>query len=185
MYSTAKAIDGSRPVVGNDGWEHVATDMITVHDYAGEGATLRDRYGSFEAVQRSLREIQPYYRPVLLPGLVLEDQPILLTEFGGISYQAGEDFWNGYGTALDEADFVRRYQDLLDAVLASTVLAGFCYTQLADTEQERNGLLTADRQPKADPHALRAITQRFAAAVPGDVVYGHQAGQHPSALVNQ
>lgn len=185
LYSTAKAIDGSRPVVGNDGWEHVATDMITVHDYAGEGATLRERYGSIEAVQRSLQQIQPYYRPVLLPGLALEDRPILLTEFGGISYQAGEDFWNGYGTAQDEEDFVGRYRDLLDAVLASTVLAGFCYTQLTDTEQERNGLLTAERHPKADPRALRAITQRFSAAVPGDVVYGHQTGQHRPALANQ
>jgi hypothetical protein len=171
--------------VGNDGCEHVETDMITVHDYAGEGVTLRERYGSIEAVQRSLREVQPYYRPVLLPGLALEDQPILLSEFGGISYQAGEDFWNGYGTASDEDDFVRRYRDLLDAALASTVLAGFCYTQLTDTEQERNGLLTAERLPKAELHTLRAITQRFAAAVPGDVVYGHQSGQHRSGMANQ
>jgi hypothetical protein len=28
------------------------------------------------------------------------------------------------------------------------VLAGFCYTQFADTYQEANGLLTADRTPK-------------------------------------
>jgi hypothetical protein len=28
------------------------------------------------------------------------------------------------------------------------MLAGFCYTQFADTYQEANGLLTADRQPK-------------------------------------
>jgi len=177
MYSLAKALDPTRPVVGNDGWEHVATDMVTVHDYAGDGATLRERYGTAEAVARSLREVQPYYRPVLLPGLVLEQEPILLTEFGGISYRAGEGFWNGYGTARDEEDFVARYRDLLDAVLASPVLAGFCYTQLTDTEQERNGLLTEDRQPKADLRTLRAITRRHAASVPGDVIYGHQVGE--------
>ncbi len=50
MYSLAKALDGTRPVVGNDGWEHVVTDLITVHDYAGDGATLTERYGSLEAV---------------------------------------------------------------------------------------------------------------------------------------
>ncbi len=110
MYSIAKAVDGSRPVVGNDGWEHLATDMITVHDYAGDGATLTERYGSAAALRRSLQEVQPFYRPVLLAGLQLADQPILLTEFGGISYRGGEGFWNGYGTAHDEDDFVRRYE---------------------------------------------------------------------------
>lgn len=36
-------------------------------------------------------------------------------------------------------------------------LAGFCYTQLTDIEQEINGLLTYDRQFKADP----ACSPRF------------------------
>jgi hypothetical protein len=35
-------------------------------------------------------------------------------------------------------------------------LAGACWTQLTDTYQEINGLLTADRIPKADPSLLRA-----------------------------
>ncbi|MDT4997166.1 MAG: hypothetical protein QOD45_1234 [Pseudonocardiales bacterium] len=178
MYSIAKAVDGSRPVVGNDGWEQVATDMITVHDYAEDGATLAERYGSFEAVQRSMTEVQPNYRPVLLPGLLLTDQPVLLSEFGGISFQTGVGHWNGYGTARDEKDFLQRYRSLIDAALASTALAGFCYTQLADTEQERNGLLSADRVPKAESKVLREITRRFSAAVPGDVVAGNQSDEH-------
>jgi beta-galactosidase/beta-glucuronidase len=177
MYSLAKAIDGTRPVVGNDGWEHVATDMITVHDYVGQGDAIRERYGSEEAIRRSLREVQPYYRPVVLPGLVPGDEPILLTEFGGISYPVNDGFWNGYGAAEDADDFVARYRDLLDAVLASTILAGFCYTQLTDTGQEQNGLLTEDRRPKADMAVLRSITRRHSAAVPGDVVNAHQLEQ--------
>jgi len=178
MYALTKAIDGTRPVVGNDGWEHVVTDMITVHDYAGDGATLRDRYGDSAAVDRALLDVQPYYRPVLLTDFRRGQEPILLSEFGGISYRAGDSFWNGYGTAHDEQDFLRRYRDLLDAVLASPVLAGFCYTQLTDTEQERNGLLDAHRQPKADLKTLRSITRRPAAAVPADVIYGHQTGEY-------
>jgi beta-galactosidase/beta-glucuronidase len=176
LYSLAKALDGTRPVVGNDGWEHVVTDLITVHDYAGDGATLRERYGDSAAVERALQEVQPYYRPVLLRDFRRGEEPILLSEFGGISYRAGDDFWNGYGTADSEEDFVRRYRDLLDAVLDSHVLAGFCYTQLTDTEQERNGLLDADRQPKANPTTLRSITRRPSAAVPGDAIYHHQLG---------
>ncbi len=63
-------------------------------------------------------------------------------------------------------------------MLASTELAGFCYTQLTDTEKERNGLLTELREPKAKLATLRAITRRFAAAVPGDVVSGHESGKY-------
>jgi hypothetical protein len=36
-------------------------------------------------------------------------------------------------------------------LLDSAGVAGFCYTQLTDTDQERNGVVTADRQPKIDP----------------------------------
>jgi hypothetical protein len=38
--------------------------------------------------------------------------------------------------------------DLLSVVRSLNVLAGFCYTQFADTYQEANGLLYADRTPK-------------------------------------
>lgn len=39
-------------------------------------------------------------------------------------------------------------------------LAGFGYTQFTDTEQEVNGLLTADREPKLPAPELRAILTR-------------------------
>jgi hypothetical protein len=44
-------------------------------------------------------------------------------------------------------------------VHASTALAGACWTQLTDTYQEVNGLLTADREPKCDPEALARATR--------------------------
>ena len=50
------------------------------------------------------------------------------------------------------------------------MLAGFCYTQLTDTEQERNGLLTADRAPKVDPERVREMLTRPARAVPSEEV---------------
>ncbi len=34
---------------------------------------------------------------------------------------------------------------------------GYCYTQLTDVQQEVNGLLYADRQPKADLERLKYI----------------------------
>jgi hypothetical protein len=38
------------------------------------------------------------------------------------------------------------------------VLAGFCYTQFADTYQEANGLLYSDRTPKFPLEAIAAAT---------------------------
>ena len=35
--------------------------------------------------------------------------------------------------------------------------AGYCYTQLTDVQQEVNGLLTAERKPKADMQKLKKI----------------------------
>ena len=55
-------------------------------------------------------------------------------------------------------------------MLDSPALAGFCYTQLTDTEQERNGLLTAGRRPKAPVERIRAVTTGLAAAVPVDAI---------------
>src|SRR5436305_1719870 len=95
----------------------------------------------------------------------------MLTEFGGISYRPGtSEPWFGYGTVTDSNAFLSKYRELVDAILDSPAIAGFCYTQLTDTGQETNGLLTAEREPKLDPAAVRQITSRSSAAVPGDVI---------------
>ena len=38
-------------------------------------------------------------------------------------------------------------------------LAGFCYTQLTDIEQEVNGLLTYDRKPQIDPERITGFIE--------------------------
>ena len=55
-------------------------------------------------------------------------------------------------------------------MLDSPVVAGFCYTQLTDAAQERNGLLDENRKPKVDPAAIRAVNQQPSAAVPADAI---------------
>jgi beta-galactosidase/beta-glucuronidase len=169
LYHLTKALDPTRPVIGNDGWEHIVSDILGIHDYAFEGATLRQRYGSAEAVERTMREVQPGSHRITLPGHRRDDAPIMITEFGGLSYQPDPGAeWFGYGTVTGPEAFLDRYRQLVDALLDSPSVAGFCYTQLTDTLQETNGLLTADRTPKLDPAAVRAITARSSSAVPGD-----------------
>ena len=62
LYHLTKSLDPTRPVIGNDGWEHVISDIYSIHDYSFEGTILRERYGSTEAVERTLHEVQPHYR---------------------------------------------------------------------------------------------------------------------------
>ncbi len=175
LYWLTKALDPARPVIGNDGWEHLVTDILGIHDYAVDGATLRERYGSAEAVERTLREVQPGSHPLVLEGFRRHGQPVMLTEFGGIlnTEEAGAGAY-GYGTVRGREAFFARYADLVGAVLDSPAIAGFCYTQLTDTEQERNGLLTAERIPKLDPAVIRAINTRPSRAVPAETIAAQQ-----------
>jgi hypothetical protein len=153
-----RALDPSRPVVSNDGWEHTDSDIWTFHDYSPHGDELRARYGTTEAIGTLLAGIGPAGRRMRLTDEPDRGQPVMLTEFGGVSLApAGDAEAWGYSTARDAADFAVRLAEILDAVNACEPLAGFCYTQLVDTGQETNGLLTAAREPKVAVAELRAI----------------------------
>ncbi len=171
LFHLTKALDPTRPTIGNDGWDNFVSDIFGVHDYSFEGKVLRDRYGSFEAVERTLREVQPGYHALILPGYRREGEPIMLTEFGGINFHPHRDEPTfGYGIVNDSEHFLDKYKELIDAIVSSPAIAGFCYTQLTDVEQETNGLLTEDRVPKLDLLDVHEITTQVSAAVPGDVI---------------
>ena len=171
LYHLTRAIDPTRPVVGNDGWENLVADILGVHDYNPSGEVLRQRYGSHEAFERTRERVRPYYRQITLPGLPSNGQPLVVSEFGGTTYDPGsEDFWNGYGAVNSAEELLERYRDLVTSLLGSPAVAGFCYTQLTDTAQERNGLLTEDRVPKVDPAAVAAVNPQPSAAVPGQAL---------------
>ena len=184
VYHLTKALDPTRPVVGNDGWEQVVSDILTVHDYSARGETLRQRYGSPAAVEATLRHVQPGYHSVVLPELPLGRQPVMITEFGGITLASAAqgEVWSGYGAAADVDAFLRRYASLVDALLDSPAITGFCYTQLTDTVQEQNGLLTEQREPKVPVERVRAVNCRTAASVPADGIGEFEFGDYPVPL---
>lgn len=180
LYHLTKSLDGDRLVIGNDGWEQPVTDVVTVHDYAARGQVLRDRYADWDRLEHTLARTQPAYRVVLLAGASREDRPVLISEFGGISYDPDQRAgWSGYGSVRSSDQLLAGYQDLVHALLDSAAVVGFCWTQLTDTQQERNGLLTAERTPKAPVELIRRITTRVSAAVPGDAVDEFSYGDYP------
>ena len=160
LASITRALDPTRPVVSNDGWEHVDSDIITIHDYEPSGAVLATTYADDCARERILHDTGPAGRRILLNhDHAHTNKPVMLTEFGGVRYEltnADTSAW-GYSTASDAVDFAERLRGLLDGVWASGFLAGFCYTQLTDTEQETNGLLTVHREPKLPIETIRAM----------------------------
>jgi beta-galactosidase/beta-glucuronidase len=157
MTELTRSLDGTRPVISNDGWEHTDSDIWTIHDYASDPEVLAARYGSAAGVQEVLEGFGPAGRRISV-GQVDSGQPVMLTEFGGVSYIDEEvaGAW-GYSSAGDADEFETRVSGIVGAVRASTVLSGFCYTQLTDTGQETNGLLRADRSPKIPLEDLRRI----------------------------
>lgn len=169
LYHLTRSLDPTRPVISNDGWEHVEGDIWTVHDYAPSGHSLAERYGSEEAIARTLGRRWPGPHRVVPDGAADRGQAVMLTEFGGLTYApAAEGVWLGYGTVQTEEELAGRLGELVGAVCASDGLAGFCYTQLTDTEQERNGLLHEDRTPKLAIARLAAIFSQPSRAVPAE-----------------
>lgn len=157
MYHLTKSIDRTRPVVGNDGWEHVVSDLLTIHDYSPAPDTLRERYGRAEATEDVLSATLEHGRAVLLEGVERRGQPVILSEFGGIRFHPGDGGW-GY-QQVDDSDALLELYSTMIAALTSHGLAGFCYTQFADTFQEQNGLLYSDRRPKVPLAALSSATR--------------------------
>ncbi len=145
LYHLTKTLDPTRPVIGNDGWESVATDIIGIHDYDENPDRLAARYGLSSS--RLFERERPGGR-LLLIGQAHEGQPIMLTEFGGIAFSDDPVQTWGYARSETAQDFAERFRRLLSVVRNTPLLAGFCYTQFADTYQETNGLLYADRRPK-------------------------------------
>lgn len=166
LYSLTKALDPTRPVISNEGWEHTVSDIIGIHDYTQHGSQLTDRFGSTEAIEAMLEGMKPNRKRQRLVDDE-RDQPVMLTEFGGISYHpaAGEN-WMGYATVGSDEEYLGILRDLFAAIYASPALAGFCYTQITDTQQEKNGLYDENRRPKLPVAALREIIWQPSNAVP-------------------
>jgi hypothetical protein len=173
LYHLTRTLDPTRPVIGNDGWESSATDILGIHDYDPSPEQLRARYGPEVKPEHLFDRRRPGGRVLTLDGYPHRGQPIMLTEFGGIAFAGphadpSRKVW-GYSVADSAADFGRRYHDLLEAVAQTPLFSGFCYTQFCDTFQEANGLLYADRTPKVPLEDIARATRIARSYIAGGV----------------
>jgi hypothetical protein len=164
LYHLTRTLDPTRPVIGNDGWESVATDIIGIHDYDDQPARIAKRYHADEVLPRLFKRERPGGRLLVLEGPAQPDYPLMLSEFGGIALARPDSTVWGYTMCRTPEEFARQYERLLQVVRNLALLAGFCYTQFSDTYQEANGLLYADRTPKIPLAQIAKATSGPAAA---------------------
>ena len=164
IYMLTKRLDPTRPCIDTSGNYHVKTDIFDLHDYDQNPETFRTRYDKF--VTEGVLDVDNN-----VTGFgganrhFYKGEPVFISEYGGIKWDAdgGIESW-GYGDApKTPEEFIERYNGLTNALLNNEKMFGFCYTQLYDVEQEKNGLYTYHRIPKFDMNIFKAINTQKAA----------------------
>ena len=157
LYYLTYAIDGTRLISTNDGWENVCpTDMVTIHDYAYDSSNF-ERYKNLDKYDT----LNPAGKMLFAKGSRYEGQPILFSEFGGVMMrQKSDDGSWGYGkNADDKEEFYQRIDNLVKGIYTCP-FQGYCYTQVSDVQQEKNGLLDENHEPKFSIERLAEIFGR-------------------------
>lgn len=162
LYTLTRSLDSTRLVIDNDGWEHTdMTDVFAVHNYARTGELL---YNIYQDLGKPGAAVPYGGRTALAPGFAYNGSPFILSEFGGIAHilpgqEVPKDAWGYAGVEKTAEAALERLRGLYAAIARIPALAGLCYTQLTDVEQEINGLLTYDRKPKFDVKLIREINE--------------------------
>ncbi len=165
IYHLTKALDPTRPVVTNDGWEYSTGDYWTLHLYDSTSAALQSRLASLTQNPAQSIHDGPNPRSGALAGADPRHLPLLLTECGGIGLVTNPDIGAAdaffYGDMPQDASaFLARTAELLNAINDTSKLRGFVWTQLTDVQQEINGLLDFHRNPKVPLQALRKLIEQ-------------------------
>ena len=159
-YDLTRALDPSRPCHDTSGYVHVCTDIYTVHDYEQDPVKFKATYAP---VSPDDWENTPIRFPEL--NVPYQGQPYVVDEYGGTWWDPNaveteqdadrKSSW-GYGKRPTDIEQVYHRIEKLTAILLNHPnIAGYCYTQLTDIEQEQNGIYTYDRREKFDAKRLK------------------------------
>lgn len=162
VYRITKALDPTRPVIDTSGNFHVQSDIFDVHDYEQDPKAFAEYYAH---IPDGIIKDQIWRNPNIRDRQHYNGKdPVFVSEYGGIGWMPGSNSGWGYGNGpATEEEFISRYRDLTDILLDNEYIMGFCYTQLYDIEQEKNGLMTYDRHFKFPPEIIKKINSRKAA----------------------
>ncbi|MBO5269271.1 MAG: beta-galactosidase, partial [Clostridia bacterium] len=169
VYEQTKLADPTRPCIDTSGNYHVVTDIFDIHDYDQNPETFRERFDSAWKNGTITERQERCSTRQTWDGKL----PLFLSEYGGIGFQLlNNDYETGrrktawsYGkSTYSYEEFYERYRGLTYAILDNPLMLGFCYTQLTDVEQEKNGLFEYEtRAPKFDMAIISEINKKKAA----------------------
>ena len=160
IYYLTKSMDSFRPVIVNDGWEHTISDIITLHDYEEVGQMFFERYSTYKEEILENRVFHSRYKSAFANGYTYRGQPIIISEYGGIAFNTDDKGW-GYGNKVEnEQEFIKRFEEITQAIKDIPYICGFCYTQLSDVQQEINGLMDIQRNFKVDAKRICEINKK-------------------------
>ncbi len=155
-YDVTKAIDSTRPVVTSSGsLPTERTDVHDVHEYEQDPALFGSYFAEIEQGKINDQLTRRYPNRQISKTYL----PIFVSEYGGIKWVEGDGIGSwGYGASVKtEDEFFERLKGLTDVLLDNKDIFAFCYTQLTDVEQEKNGLLTYERVFKFRPEKFAAV----------------------------
>ena len=146
-HRLTKTIDPSRPFndITTFGY-HLLTDIWSIQNYESDATTF--------ALRLRPDKNNPAYT----------NQPFFISEFGGIAWdtsRTNSSTWGHGETFTNEDVLYERLEKLINAIQTSGNVTGFCYTQLTDIEQEKNGIYTYERSPKLNSERIKAIFEKI------------------------
>lgn len=176
LYKLTKQLDPTRPCIDSSGNYRVLSEVYDIHDYDQDTQSFQARWDGLTDRIRETGGVIPAEDPFFNSApegpsgrapffnQPYDNQPIFVSEYGGIRWPDDTVEGWGYGNApATPEEFFARYKGLTEALLNNPEIFGFCYTQLYDVEQEVNGLYTYGRAQKFDISLIQKINQQKAA----------------------
>ena len=176
LYKLTKRLDPNRPCIDSSGNYRVLAEVYDIHDYDQDTQSFQARWDGLTDRIRETGGVIPAEDPFFNSApegpsgrapffnQPYDNQPIFVSEYGGIRWPGDTGGGWGYGNApATPEEFFARYKGLTEALLNNPEIFGFCYTQLYDVEQEVNGLYTYGRAQKFDIGLIQKINQQKAA----------------------
>ena len=176
LYKLTKRLDPTRPCIDSSGNYRVLSEVYDIHDYDQDTQSFQARWDGLTDRIRETGGVIPAEDPFFNSApegpsgrapffnQPYDNQPIFVSEYGGIRWPDDTVEGWGYGNApATPEEFFARYKGLTEALLNNPEIFGFCYTQLYDVEQEVNGLYTYGRAQKFDISLIQKIKQQKAA----------------------